>query len=689
MKKSISIIILIFVLAFDAELAAAQDLSTSNWQDISSVEDVYEAFPQQFEQIFLSLNLEAPELKKVKNAYEKDKYVKAGKLLLKYYENSNTATFLRKDLPAETTKTTPLGDSLQQNLLTFYGQSAKIPLTPTGQIDWTFSGPSDDIEWAWGLNRHHHFTWLLDTYFETGNPAYVKQIDRNLKDWIISSYPYPGEKSRTELWRGLEVSFRVKVWANIFYNLIESEYLSPATRLLMMSSLPDHAHYLRNFHAQGNWLTMEMSGLATVAIAWPEYESSNAWLAYTKETMTESMKEQLYPDGVQTELTSHYHRVALSNFNLYYQLCQQAKEELPDYYTRQLEAMWEYLATTIRPTGYGVLNNDSDKTYNREMVVEAARQYNRDDWMYIATNGQEGTRPEGSPSKIYTWPGQLVMRSGYETDAHWAFFDLGPWGSGHQHNDKLHLSITAYGRDLLVDGGRFAYRGEIAQKFRGYALGSFSHNTLLLDGNSQDAGPRVASEPVGENHYQITKEYDYAWHSFDEYRNLEGVGKHTRTLFYLRDKFWIVIDQVDTDRPRKVEALWHWHPESKIVTNSRNVVATDHEHGNLQVIPLGETTWQLDLVKGREEPTPQGWYSEEYNQFEPNTASIFSTNIDQSDVFVWLLYPSEEKNAKAQAEIERKDNRALTIKVQLENQESWELTIPYENPEGVMVKKGE
>ena len=35
----------------------------------------------------------------------------------------------------------------------------------------------------------------------------------------------------------------------------------------MLTSLPDHTHYMKNFHAPaGNWLTMEMSGLAMVAV---------------------------------------------------------------------------------------------------------------------------------------------------------------------------------------------------------------------------------------------------------------------------------------------------------------------------------------------------------------------------------------------------------------------------------------
>ncbi|HAZ04622.1 MAG: hypothetical protein A2W90_06875 [Bacteroidetes bacterium GWF2_42_66] len=43
---------------------------------------------------------------------------------------------------------------------------------------------------------------------------------------------------------------------------------------------------------QRNWLTMEMSGLATIASSWPEYSN------YSIDRMTESIKTHVYPDGV-------------------------------------------------------------------------------------------------------------------------------------------------------------------------------------------------------------------------------------------------------------------------------------------------------------------------------------------------------------------------------------------------------
>lgn len=98
---------------------------------------------------------------------------------------------------------------------------------------------------------------------------------------------------------------------------------------------------------------------------------------------------------------------------------------------------------------------------------------------------------------MFPWSGQLIMRGGYARGNHWAWLDLGPYGSsGHGHRDKLHLSIRAYGVHLLVDSGRFAYEGPVADQFRDYAVGTAAHNTIMLDGREQSSSPGENDENI-------------------------------------------------------------------------------------------------------------------------------------------------------------------------------------------------
>ncbi|MCX6303001.1 MAG: alginate lyase family protein [Bacteroidia bacterium] len=624
-------------------------------------------------------------LREVKMAHENGDITLACTLLLDYYKNSNKMPFVWQ-VPVFSKNINTVADSNLQNIFTFYNKTYTVPRDSNGHLKWNYHGPEDDIEWAWALNRHHHLGILLDAYLQSGNPDYSRAIDSNIKDWIISSLPYPGKKSGTELWRGLEVSFRIKVWARIFYTLMNCDDLCPATRLLILSSISDHAHYSRNFHNQGNWLTMEMSGLAMAAISWPEFNESPSWIAYSKETITKSMMGQVYPDGVQTELTSGYHLTALVNFNLFRDICLQSNESLPEIFEEQIEKMWNYLAYTMRPDGYSLLNNDSDLRDNREKVINASTVYKRKDWLYLATNGKEGQEPYGEPSVFFPYAGHLIMRSGYEPEAQYGFFDIGPWGTGHQHNDKLNISISAFGQEFLVDGGRFAYTGEVAKKFRSYARGSSGHNVILIDGNGQAPGPNLANQPLNGGNFTISEKFDYAWGSFNKFNDTEGICDHTRALLYVRDKFWIVVDRISTDRPRKIETLWHWHPDCTVEPDGKNSVSGKNSKGNLEIIPVGFRRHNLSFVKGQEKPVIQGWYSKQYNSAVPNVTSIYSDEIKGNTTFVWILYPSSGKLQPIKAKLVTENETDVNIRVTNAKGDRWEITIPFSNSNKVVLR---
>lgn len=647
----------------------------NNWQDIKSVEDVCTAYPDQMKTMLSQFNLDFPGLEKVKKAYENGNIEKACNELLEYYNSGNTAEYLRREQPVKTDKTVALADTILKNVFTIQNVNGQVPYLENGHRDWHYKGPNNDEEWAWLSNRHSQISQVLAVYFEIGNPKYANYIDLFLRDFIIASWPYPEKRSSTSVWRGLEVAARAKVWSRIFYGMINSEYISPATRLLMLSSLPDHAHYNRNFHAQNNWLTMEISALATVATNFPELKKSDEWLDYAIATISESMKGQVYPDGVQTELTSHYHNVAMRNFELFEEICNHSSREMPEFFTQTIEKMYYYIAHAVRPDGNRILNNDGDLGSDRELILHAAEKYNKPDWKYIATNGEEGTKPLDGPSYFFPWAGHLISRSGFDADAQWSFFDVGPWGSGHQHNDKLHLSVSVYGRDLLVDAGRFAYTGEVADKFRGYAKGTQGHNLILIDGAGQAPGPRLAEKPLSDKDCTITDDHDYAWGSFDNFNDLEGKSKHTRTLYYKRGDFWIVVDQISTDRPREIEALWHWHPTCQVQVN-KNIVSTNNDRGNLQIIPVGNQNWKIDVIKGQEKPEIQGWYSEEYNKYEPNTAIVYSTQIQSDSRFVWVLFPSEKAVSGIKAKIVSESPKEIKLKITDNKNKVWVVTVP-------------
>ena len=248
------------------------NFKAQNWREIVSVEDVCTAYPENMKEMLGSLDLDYQGLDEVKKAHTAGNLIEACQSLLDYYRNSESGSHLRRRLPDHSSASMALADTILKNVFIVQNVRGEVPWGDDGHRDWYYKGPNNDREWAWLSNRHSQVNQVLNAYFDTGNPKYAKYIDLLLRDFIIKSMPYPGVKSSTSVWRGLEVAARARIWPRIFYGLQQSNYLSPATRLLILSSLPDHAHYNRHFHGENNWLTMEITALASVATNFPEFK---------------------------------------------------------------------------------------------------------------------------------------------------------------------------------------------------------------------------------------------------------------------------------------------------------------------------------------------------------------------------------------------------------------------------------
>jgi hypothetical protein len=601
-----------------------------------SLADLCHACPNRIRNLFAQLDLTRQGLEPVQAAVDQQDWVTACETLLSYYQNHATTQVFRalgKHLSLEA----PMSIAgILADTFTFQGNTATVPHCSDHHLDWAYQGPDQDPEWAWFLNRHYQCLNLLDAYQDSRNPAYTDYLNQHLLDWITSSTTKPGQWWAQ--WRGREIALRVRHWASLFYGLSSSGELSPAVRILMLSSLLDHAHHLRHLHHwRANWLSREMSGLAAIALCWSEFKMAPQWLNYATNLLLRELDRQVYPDGVHKELTSHYHRIVLQDFQYFAELLNLSGRGVPAHLNLRLEQMHNYLAYSMCPQGHNVLNNDSDESCGRSLIQAAATTYQRSDWTYIVSQGKTGQKPAGTPSRVFPWAGQVISRNGWDQQAHWSFFDVGPLGIDyHVHYDQLHLSVAAYGRHLLVDSGRYRYQRD---HFWRYFRHSVSHNVILVDGKGQGANRREWQQPMQGN-YLIAPSFDFARGTFDgRFLGLAGKAIHTRTLLYVRGKYWVVVDRIQTDRPRRIEPLWHFHPDCTVEVEGESVVSVDPGVGNLRIVPAAPFPWQVQLVAGQDNPV-QGWWSREYNHRVPNPTAVYSATIESMATFVWMLYPA-------------------------------------------------
>jgi hypothetical protein len=219
MRRSVNYLLLAGLLLLLPGMAVTT--TAQEWRNICSVEDVCRAYPAEMKRMLEAFNLDYPGLERVKEAVVSQDLTEACKQLLAYYSSCSNAPHLRKEMPTASGRTVAAADTILENIFVIQHVRGKVPLTADGHRDWHYKGPNNDREWAWLSNRHSQLNQVFESYLETGNPKYAIYVDEFLRDFIIKSLPYPGEKGDGSVWRGLEVSFRSKVWSRIFYGMLK------------------------------------------------------------------------------------------------------------------------------------------------------------------------------------------------------------------------------------------------------------------------------------------------------------------------------------------------------------------------------------------------------------------------------------------------------------------------------------
>lgn len=596
---------------------------------------------RRLEVLFDQLNLDYPGLEQVRELYEVGDLNATALALVEHYRSKEWADVMLINNGPPSHLDYVLVEAALIDVFTQGHVFGRQPRDKNGLYDWEHQGPRNDPEWAWWLNRMGYLPRAVSLWEVTGDPRYVEIVDDHIANWVLAN-EYPESRSFSAPWRPLEVARRIdKSWIDTLIRLRHAKGFSPETRLLMISSMPDHADALLNYPSfHGNHLLTEKVMLAQLAVAFPEFKGAPRWLEDSTNSVMGLMGKQVYPDGSYEELTNHYHLVALGSLQRFLELLEIG--EARDLIARikpAIESMWNYFAYVMRPSGFGPLNNDSDLEDNRTELARALRWFDHPDWEFLVSSGSSGTEPEGIPSRYFPWAGHAIMRDGWDANAQWAFFDIGPYGSDHQHRDKLHLSVSLGGKDFLVDSGRYDYTPGTT---RDYFKGPTGHNVLLLDDQQPLTGPKKVSAPM-HTLAEITPDLDRFGATVSFPANAgEGNGprEHTRVVHYRRGIGWVVFDEVITFEPTDVSIRWLFHPDRIVETEGTELVTADPEGANLRVAPLGQHRWELNTYRGQGEPFEAGWYSPEFTIRFPATQAIYETTITGPTVFVWLIAPT-------------------------------------------------
>lgn len=504
------------------------------------------------------------------------------------------------------------------------------------EVDWA-KVIDDDIESRVWMNAHPWMWTLANAYEATGDEQYVDQLCRQFNSWYAASPP-PFRRSSAQ-WRTLECGGRVgQKWGRILLALSDHPRFKRECLFRMAESMLAHGEYLCMYAAGGgNWLQVESSGLACIAVLFPEFRLSPLFYEVAMNRLDWADARAFLPDGFQSECSPGYHRFPLIGIASAMRLAKSTGTPISEDLMKQYEAGVEALEYIAYPDNTIPMINDASPQRQSAMEVyqTGAEVFGRDDFRWLASQGAEGTPPKIA-SHDFAHAGFCVMRDRWGPEGQVVIFDAGYFGSGHQHEDKLNFVYYAGGRELIGDPGIYSYRHN---EFEPYWRGSWSHNTVVIDGLSQHRGLGPGETiPDPDRRFVLGNAFSFATgvyrHSYTprggeiwggeyaakppkRFRNV----RHQRHLFYLEGRYLVVCDRVLGEGEHSVDLLFHPSPVmtgSGVGRQARaveltigpdgSVVTRESNDANVAILPADiEGCEVLDLI-GQKNPV-RGWYS--------------------------------------------------------------------------------
>ena len=493
---------------------------------------------------------------------------------------------------------------------------------PGGEVDW-FANPTWNKyrEWTWQLSRHPFLTTLAEYYTLTRDPKAAAAYVRLLGSWFDQAQA-PDERERdgaTLCWRTIEAGIRMSGWSRQIAAFAADPILSDDFMVAYFRSICEHGDRLRRSKTGGNWHIMEMNGLLRISLLYPFLADSAAWRQYALDQLKAEFGKQVYDDGFQVELTTGYHGVVVGNYLAVIELYRLLKLEPPEFLAKGLENMFMLYAKLSRPDRRTPDVNDGSHADVCKMLERGFALFpERHDFEWFATGGKRGTPPDFTSIALPN-SGAAVFRDGWDRKGVWAYLDGGPYGQAHQHEDALNFLLFAYGKEMLTEGGCYAYD---TSPMRRYVLSTRAHNTARINGLDQDrrnCGKSWRNPPL-----------DMKWPGFTFEKGVDGVvtasgvyddgysagkGKkrdltrHCRTVRFegaLSSKPRFVVTDEFT-APDDQERTWElmWHLEKCELANTDTGFKADFGDGVWLVCECAGENWKD--MQGTLEPELQGF----------------------------------------------------------------------------------
>jgi len=516
-----------------------------------------------------------------------------------------------------------------------------------------------DIKYLWEPNRHAELVTLAQAWHLTGEEMYAEGCRTLLESWF-DQCPYPLGVNWTS---SLEHAVRLVNWSFAWHLLggedspLLRDKQGKACSRRWQDGVYCHMHFiaghLSRHSSANNHLLGELMGLFVGATTWPLWPEAEGWQRQAKQEFAQEALKQTAPDGVNREQATWYHHEVADMMLLCGLVGRANGIEFSAAYWQRLEAMLEFIAALMDVGGHMPMIGDADDAemvrFSREpgfdvyrallatgavlferaeFKTKAGRFDDKSRWLLgdaaAATfDALSADRGCGLARLDFPEGGYHVLGTdfGLPTEVR-VVADIAPLGylsiAAHGHADALAFTLSAGGRELLIDPGTYAYHTQ--KKWRDYFRGTSAHNTMRVDGADQSTigGNFLWLKHANERCESIVREpgQQRLVGSHDGYQRLRDPVTHRREWhFDAGSRCLRVTDSLEGKGMHEIELFWHFAEECTVGTIAGRLQA---ETGHVRLRMAVPADLTIELVVG-DEQRPLGWISRSFDTKVPCT----------------------------------------------------------------------
>lgn len=525
-------------------------------------------------------------------------------------------------------------------------------------IDW-FRAPKDDWQWTTHLSRHYWLRPLAQAWRASRDARHSGAVIDALVDWVrrtpldVPTLKWGGKRTSGAgipataegffkgyvdgPWTSLSAESRIATWSELLAFLWDAPQMTNAHAALLLNSLlGDHRVLALNHERWGTANQYIAIADALVHLSWwyPDFQDAVQAEQVGWERVLRFTTTQVYADGSMAECSPNY---SIGSLKRLFDLMQGARERhrpVPEPLTERVRLGMRYFLTIADPLG-NAPRIAKGKASLRAAVGGLNSAFADPEAAWFASAGREGRAP-AVRAHLFPWVGHAVLRSGWDADATWIFFEPGPRGSGHHDLACLNLHLIAHGEPLLTDPGFYSYSATGDESTMAIWLkSSAAHNVALVDGEGQipfaptrkgaDGRPLTASRWANSGPNGAPG--DYLWndagdtttvggsyaHGFGDQGRIPVV--HRRTLRYVRSaNICEITDEFTGVGEHRIDLHWQCSPRAQ-VTVAETGATIAMSRARLRLATTAPTPVTVRVLKGDKEPLA-GWFSEAYGKLE-------------------------------------------------------------------------